>query len=193
MIASLRGTITKVQPGQIAIDVNGVGYAVAVPLSTWEKLKDKKEASLHIATYVREDRFELYGFADRTGKVLFERLLDTPGIGPRMGLELGSVPKDLLVQAIAHKDDELLTNVKGVGKKMAEKLLVDLKNLMEKQPDLFKLTKGQSAPSNQYDQEAIEALKNLGYDHATIMHALKDLPADLQSTEERVTAALRAL
>ena len=84
MIARLRGTVSRISPGEILVDVHGVGYAVACPLETWEVLPEGQEATLHITTYVREDRLDLYGFRDRTGLLLFKALLAMPGIGPKI-------------------------------------------------------------------------------------------------------------
>lgn len=193
MIALLTGIVSKQEPEHIIVDVNGVGYDVAVPINVWDTLKDGKEATLHISTYVREDRFALFGFADKTGKILFEKFIDMSGIGPRHGLELSAVPKSMLMQAIGNQEPKLLTTVKGIGKKTAEKLLLDLKSLAEKQPEIFGVSGDTPIADSQFDQDAIDALKNLGYDTGTALHALKSLPEDIETTEDRVAAALRSL
>ncbi|HVW66917.1 MAG TPA: Holliday junction branch migration protein RuvA [Candidatus Peribacteraceae bacterium] len=191
MIASLRGTISKTNPGELIVDVAGVGYAVSVPMDTWDTLREAAVTHLFISTYVREDRFELYGFADAHTKQLFEELTQISGIGPRMGLELCGVPRALLLQAINEDDPAMLTTVKGIGRKTAEKLLVELKSLAEKSPHMFM---GEGAVHGaRYDQDTIAALSQLGFATQDIMKVLDDLPKDLQTTEERVTAALRSL
>lgn len=192
MIAHLHGTVHRLNPERVTVDVNGVGYKVAVPLPVWEQLAEGEEAMLHIFTYVREDRLELYGFSDEAGRALFEKFLDMDGVGPKSALELSGVPRSLLMQAIGSDDSKLLTSVKGIGKKTAEKLLVDLRSLAEKEPNIFGGNQ-QTSGGNQFDRDAVEALKSLGYDTSTIMHALKQLSPELTSTEERVTAALRSL
>lgn len=193
MIATLRGIIHKTRPEELIIDVSGVGYGVMTPMNVWDELKDGEEAHLHISTYVREDRLSLFGFADEAGKILFEKFIDMSGIGPRHGLELSAVPKSMLMQAIGAQDPKLLTTVKGIGKKTAEKLLVDLKSLAEKQPEIFGSGSTVAATKSSYDQDAIDALKSLGYDTATIMNVLQNLPEDLTTSEQRVAAALRSL
>lgn len=193
MISSLRGIIYRQNPEEITLDVHGVGYKVYVPISVWDALNDGEEATLHILTYVREDRLDLFGFMDRANKTLFERFIAMNGIGPKSALELCSVPKSLLMQAIGSQDSKLLTTVKGIGKKTAEKLLVDLKALAEKQPDIFGSDAASAHSGHAYDQDAIDALKNLGYDSSTVMQALQNLPADIITTEERVASALRNL
>lgn len=192
MIAHLRGTVHKMDPGEVTVDVAGVGYRVTVPLDVWDELKEAEPRMLWISTYVREDRFDLYGFADRDGQILFEELIKCTGIGPKLGLELCAVPRGLLKQAMDETNVSLLTSIKGVGKKTAEKLLVELRSLAERKPQIF-LVKGTEAARGQFDQDAIAALTALGYDSATAIHALKDLPSTVKTTEERVAAALRSL
>jgi Holliday junction DNA helicase RuvA len=194
MIAHLRGIIHKLDPGEVTVDVEGVGYRVEVPLDVWDTLPEATKTMLWISTYVREDRFNLYGFADRAGQRLFEELIKLSGIGPKMGLELCSVPRSLLLQAAQSQDGSILQNVKGVGKKTAEKLMVELKSLLEKDPMIFGSQAGDAqAREPIFDQDAIAALTALGYDSPTAIQALQHVPRELQTTEERVAAALRSL
>lgn len=191
MISALRGIITKDDLGEVQVDVNGVGYRVRVSPATWEHLEAGREAVVWISTYVREDRFELFGFTDRITRTLFEELIERQGIGPKLGLELCSVPKSLLKQAMDEDDCTLLTDIKGIGRKTAEKLLIELKSLQEKHPGMFVVAGApQLAP---YDADAIAALVQLGYNRADILSALGQLPKDAASTEQRVAAALRSL
>lgn len=192
MLAHLRGTVHKMDPGEATVDVAGVGYRVSVPLDVWDELKEAEPRMLWISTYVREDRFDLYGFADRDGQILFEELIKLSGIGPKLGLELCAVPRGLLAQAMQEQNVSLLTSIKGIGKKTAEKLLLELRSLAERKPQIF-IVKGLPSSRGEYDQDAISALTALGYDSATAIHALKDLPTDVKTTEERVAAALRSL
>lgn len=195
MIASLRGRIYRQKPEEICIDVQGVGYRVFVPINVWETIEEQEEQQLYIHTYVREDRLDLYGFMTANDRTLFERLISMSGIGPKHALELMAVPKSLLMQAIGSQDAKLLTSVKGIGAKTAEKLLVDLKSLAGKQPEIFGEETGKRKEDKEIfiDQDVIDALKNLGYDTATIMQTLSHLPEDAKTTEQRVAAALRAL
>lgn len=195
MITRLHGTIERLSPSEALIDIQGVGYGISVPVDTWDHVQDGKEGTLWISTYVREDRFELYGFAEKVTLSLFEILIAQSGIGPKMGLELCAIPRELLLRAVQENDADLLSSsVKGVGKKRAEKLLLELKSLLEKQPELFECSGGSGAASHaQFDQDTIDALSSLGYDTSTILRVLKELPPELASTEERVTAALRAI
>lgn len=192
MIAHLRGTIVKSAPGEVTIDVQGVGYRAMMPVNDWDSLLDGTDAHLYISTYVREDRLDLYGFLEASTRTLFEELIGISGIGPRMGLELCSVPRGVLANAVHQKDPALLTTIKGIGKKSAEKLLVELSSLAERQPQIFQSDDGHPLGSG-FDQDTVAALSQLGFTTSDILQVLKNLPDDLKTTEERVTAALRSL
>lgn len=192
MIAHLRGTVAKGLPGECSVDVQGVGYRVSVPVNTWDELEEGAVVTLWISTYVREDRLDLYGFADAETRVLFEQCIGMNGVGPKMGMELCAVPRNLLLQAVDENDAGILRNIKGVGGKTAEKLLVELKSLVDKAPSLF-TTKDARPVGAAYDRDTIEALVQLGYATQDILKVLKGLPKDLPTTEARVTAALRNL
>ncbi len=191
MFAHLRGTIGKGALGDVSIDVGGVGYRLAVPLDTWDTLTDGETAMVWVSTYVREDRFDLFGFIDEATRTLFEELTQISGIGPRTGLELCGVPRGLLLKAIQENDHTPLTSVKGIGKKTAEKLLVELKSLAERHPMLF--TSDARTMGAKFDPDALAALAQLGYNHADAVRALESVPKELRTTEERLTAALRSL
>lgn len=194
MIARLCGTIHRLSQQEALLDVQGVGYHIQVPVDVWDTVTDQQECTIWTSTYVREDRLELYGFLDQSSRKLFELLIAQSGIGPKMGLELCAVPRELLIRAIEDNDTALLSTVKGVGKKKAEKLLIELKNVLDKQPEIFG-SKGASGAtaSDTYDQDAIEALTALGYTTPTVIKVLQEIPKDLHTTEERVAAALRTL
>lgn len=191
MFAHLRGTIGKGSLNEVSVDVNGAGYRVSVPIDTWDTLQDGDTATLWISTYVREDRFELFGFLDAATRMLFEELTQISGIGPRTGLELCGVPRGVLMQAIQENDHAHLQSIKGIGKKTAEKLLVELKSLAERHPMLF--TGDPQSMGARFDPDAVAALSQLGYNQAEAQRALESVPAELRTTEERVTAALRSL
>jgi Holliday junction DNA helicase RuvA len=192
MIAKLRGIVQKLDPTELIVEAHGVGYRVTVPIDVWDTLKDAAPSELWVSTYIREDRMDLFGFLDRAGRTLFEALITLPGIGPKLALELCAVPRTLLTHAVAKQDPAVLTSVKGVGKKTAEKLLVELRALVERKPDLLGPA-GLSRDRHEFDQDAVAALSSLGYDTPTVLESLRSLPQDLTTTEERVTAALRSL
>lgn len=193
MIGHLRGTVQKFRPGEVHLDVLGVGYRVEVPLNAWDELKEGEISLLWISTYVREDRLELFGFLDASTRTLFEEFIQLSGIGPRMGLELCAVPRGLIAKAVQEQDASLLTSIKGIGKKTAEKLLLELRSLTEREPHILLGSGGEhQALSAKFDQDTIAALSQLGYSSPDIMKMLEKLPDHLKTTEERVTAALRS-
>ncbi len=193
MISSLHGTVKKHCGGEVTVDVHDVGYRVTTPANVWERIEDGATVRLWISTYVREDRLSLFGFLEENMRTLFEKLLERPGIGPRLALELCGCPAHLLSQAIGG-DTEILQMVKGVGKKSAEKLAIELKSLASKHPELFVNPHGTIEQySSVGEDDAVAALKGLGYDPPTILQVLAKLPKNLRTPEERITAALRSL
>lgn len=195
MLYSVSGSIRKLEVPHVAVDVSGVAYLVTVPLPVWDSLKEGEQTTLIVYTYVREDRLDLFGFRTKEDRAIFAEFLNISGIGPKTALELCSIPRSLLFQAAAHDDAAILTKVKGIGKKTAEKLLVDLKQLLEKHPEwaLVKVSRPGEPGEASFDDDAIQALVNLGYDRTSIVQALKKLPKEIVKTEDRVAAVLRAL
>ncbi|MBP9773744.1 MAG: Holliday junction branch migration protein RuvA [Candidatus Peribacteraceae bacterium] len=192
MIHSLRGIAHRLTPPQVSIDVQGVGYLLTVPLPVWEKVAEGQEQKLIVHTYVREDRLDLFGFLSEQDRSLFVQFISLSGIGPKLALELCSISRNLLMQAIAMQDANILAQVKGVGQKKAEKLLLELKSIYEKHPD--SLTSNNPQTDNDViDRDALAALLSLGYDQNLALKALQAVSADHARTEDRVTAALRSL
>ncbi len=192
MIAHLRGIIGKGAPGEATVDVHGVGYRIRMPINDWDSVLESANIQVFVSTYVREDRLDLYGFLEDGTRMMFEKLIDINGIGPRMGLELCGVPRDILATAVQRKDPALLTTIKGIGRKSAEKLLVELSSLAEREPQIFMGTNSNPLGAK-YDEDTVAALSQLGFSTQDILRVLDALPTDLETTEERVTAALRSL
>ena len=166
MIAFLRGRILDKQPNRIVVDVNGVGYDLSVPLSTFYGLADVGgEIALRVHTHVREDALALYGFATRLEQDLFERLIGVSGIGPKVGLAVlsGIEPMDL-IRAIERGDLARLTAIPGVGKKTSERIVLELKDRL---PRVEVAGAGEAAaPTEQpilLRDDLLSALINLGY------------------------------
>lgn len=193
MLSHLHGTVFKGSAGEVTVDIAGVGYRVHVPLNVWDTLEEGQSAKVFVTTYVREDRFELFGFIDQQTRSLFEHLIGISGIGPRTALELCGAPRSLLSKAIAEHDSAALTDIKGIGKKTAEKLVIELSSLAEKHPMMFATIESTGPVSAARDPDALAALTQLGYPTSLAMRALEKLPKTLQSTEERVAAALKNL
>jgi len=163
VIAHLRGTILEKQPNRVVVDVGGVGYDVAVPLSTFYGLADPGgQVALRVHTHVREDAITLFGFATPLELDLFERLIGISGIGPKVGLAvLSGIEPPELIGAIERGDLARLTAIPGVGRKTSERIVLELKD---------RLPKATSAPlaAGQGDapvlrDDLVSALINLGY------------------------------
>lgn len=162
MIASLRGTLAYRGFNRVIVDVRGVGYDVAVSLPTLEALTENGEVFLHIHTAVRENALELYGFSDPQEKALFELLIGVSGIGPKLGLTiLSGIAPDRFQQAIINGDARRLTAIPGIGKKSAERIMLELKEKIQK----LSLSSNGEAPSTPHsvEDDLVSSLVNLGY------------------------------
>jgi Holliday junction DNA helicase RuvA len=182
LIAHLRGRILEKQPNRTVVDVGGVGYDVFVPLSTFYSLGDPgSEIALRIHTHVREDALVLYGFLTLIEQELFERLIGVSGIGPKLALAVlsGIEPRDL-IRAIERGDVARLTSIPGVGKKTAERIVLELKDRLPRAP-LVAAAAGDVAPfSSELRDDLLSALINLGYHRPlaekAVASALKAVP-----------------
>ena len=163
MIAHLRGTILEKHPNRVVVDVGGVGYDVAVPLSTFYGLGDPgREVALRVHTHVREDAISLFGFATPLELDLFERLIGISGIGPKVGLAvLSGIEPQELIGAIHRGDLARLTAIPGVGKKTSERIVLELKDRLPKPAPAAAAPDTADAPVLRDD--LISALMNLGY------------------------------
>jgi Holliday junction DNA helicase RuvA len=162
MIAQLRGKLASKSPNQVVVDVGGVGYAVFVPLSTYYQLPDPDgEVTLYTSTQVREDAILLYGFKTLEEKALFELLKGVSGIGPRLATNiLSGISVEELVPALSEGDVARLRAVPGIGRKMAERLIVELREKVGEAPARIGLP---SVPSkDEVLEDVISALMNLG-------------------------------
>ena len=192
MIGALEGRLVEKTPERVAIDVGGVGYEVAVPLSTFLELPDEgKTVRLRVHTYVREDQLQLYGFVRGDEREIFRLLLRINGVGPRLALTiLSGLPVAGLVQAIRSDDVAALRGIPGVGAKTAQRIVVDLRDRLDGFP-------GVPAPEagSEIEEASVSALLNLGYPRAQAQRAvgaaLERLPDD-PSLEALIREALRA-
>ncbi len=162
MIGHLRGRVLEKRPNQVILDVQGVGYDVSIPVSTYYLLPDPPaEAQLHIHTHVREDSLALYGFLTLSEKKMFEKLLSVSGIGPKLAITiLSGLEVKELVPAIRQNDLLKLTHIPGVGRKTAERIVLELR-------DKVALAEAEraAAPSglSPVQEDVLSALLNLGY------------------------------
>ena len=187
MIAELEGKIRSLKANSVVVMVGGVGYRVQVTTYTVGKLAGLEEAHFYIHTHVREYAFLLYGFLEEGEKVMFELLIGVSGIGPKVALSILSIADTKTIRtAIVHKDPSILTRVSGVGKKMAERVILELQNKVE-EGDLSDHTEAR------LDQEAIEALTALGYSVTQAREAMKSIPKDITDIGARIRMALKSL
>ncbi|PJE75543.1 Holliday junction branch migration protein RuvA [Candidatus Uhrbacteria bacterium CG10_big_fil_rev_8_21_14_0_10_48_11] len=188
MIASLRGIIESKDSRGVVVNVGGVGYQVYVTPTTLVTLTVGDEVILHTHQYVREDALELYGFLQADERATFMTLIRVSGVGPKSGLGILSTatPQELRA-AVASGDVHLLTKVSGIGRKTAERLLIELKDVFSAEAK----AKGEKANLSAGDAEVIEALERLGYAASEARQALGAMPEG--SPEERLRAALKQL
>ncbi len=174
MIGLLRGRLLEKRPNQVIVDVNGVGYLVAVPLSTFATLGElHTEVTLLIHTHVREDALSLYGFLSQREKHLFELLLGASGVGPTLALKiLSGMNVEELVPAIRTGDLARLTKIPGVGRKTAERMVVELKDKLE--AVTVEAVKTASTSPAGVEADVKSALVNLGYDERTADSAVAE-------------------
>jgi Holliday junction DNA helicase RuvA len=195
VIAYLRGRILDKHPNRLIVDVSGVGYDVAVPLSTFYGLGDAgSEIALRIHTHVREDALLLYGFATVLEQELFERLISVSGIGPKVALAVlsGIEPREL-IGAIGRGDHARLTAIPGVGKKTSERIVLELKDRLPK-GDHTAAPEGAPLEPSALRDDVLSALMNLGYHRPlaekAVDSAVARAPGDFEQT---LRQALREL
>ena len=194
MFYYLNGTVTLLDAGLAVVECGGVGYACRTTSYTLSGLKLNQPARLLTYLSVREDAVELFGFATREEKRLFELLLGVSGVGPKAALSLlSSLPPDQLTLAVMTGNEKALTVAPGVGKKMAQRVLLELKDKLgvEDAPS-FAGPANIPAPDSGLAL-AMAALAELGYTQGEINAALKDLPPEITRTEDIVRHALRAM
>jgi Holliday junction DNA helicase RuvA len=191
MIAHLRGRLLSKQPQQAVVEAGGVGYDVAISVSTYTALPaEGAEVALHIHTQVREDTLALYGFLDREQKRLFERLITVSGVGPRLAITIQSgLPADRLVAALRAQDHATLTRIPGVGRKLAERLAVELKDKLE---DLLSAAPSPVASAGPAAEDVLSALVNLGYQRPAAQKAIEAAAAKDRSVGEHFDTLFRA-
>jgi holliday junction DNA helicase RuvA len=190
MIAHLRGKLIHKEPGQAIVEAAGVGYDVVISVPTFTALPSVgSEASLHIYTQVSEDQIALFGFLDREEKRLFERLITVSGVGPKLAIKmLSGLSPERTVQAIRSQDHAQLTRIPGVGKKLAERLVVELKDKL----DDFAVAPVRAAVQGAAVDDVLSALTNLGYQRPAAEKAIEQAAAKDTSTTEDFDALFRA-
>ncbi len=203
MIGRLRGTLAEKQPPHLILDVNGLGYELEVPMTTLYRLPPVGEPlMLHTHLVVREDAQLLYGFVGKRERDFFRELIRLNGVGPKLALALmSSLEVDELVRCVQAQDTSALVKVPGVGKKTAERLLVELKDRFkawETVPSMFALVPNQpdgAAPAAQPSAEtdAVSALISLGYKPQEASKAVSAIKDKNLSSEDMIRRALKGM
>jgi len=188
MIASLSGIVEHVGLDSVILQLNGIGYRVFGPPAMLAGAKTGEKVTYHTYLHVREDELSLYGFNDRRELSFFKLLLQAPGIGPKTALNVMAVANvNTLIKAIVSGDVTLLTQVSGIGKKTAERIVVELKNKLEKDhPEL-------TGQSSSVHADVISALTSLGYNPVQAREVARQLPEDIKDVEEGIRSALKLL
>jgi holliday junction DNA helicase RuvA len=196
MIAHLRGRILAKQPGQVIVEAGGVGYDVTISVPTFTALPaEGAETALHIHTQVREDLLALFGFIELGEKRLFERLITVSGVGPKLAVTiLSGLSPEMTVAAIRGQDHAMLTRIPGVGKKLAERLVVELKDKLE---DLAIAPPAAATSAGPAAEDVLSALVNLGYQRPAAIKAIETAveknKAAAESFDELFRAALQLI
>lgn len=197
MIGFLRGRIADKQPNTLIVDVQGVGYEVHVPLSTFYDVGDVgAEITLRVYTHVREDALQLYGFLTELERQLFERLIGVSGIGPKLAISVlsGMDPRDVLT-AVQRGDVARLTGIPGIGKKTSERIVLELRDRLAQ---MAGGAPADAAPVNGADRlrgDLLSALQNLGYHRPQAEKAIDSSLHNMSDAtfEQALKAALREL
>ena len=204
MIGRLRGTLVEKQPPHLIVDVNGLGYELEVPMTTLYRLPSVGEpVTLYTHLVVREDAQLLYGFYEKRERELFRELIRLNGVGPKLALALMSgLDVEELVRCVQAQDASALVKIPGVGKKTAERLLVELKDRFkawETTPSMFELVPTgpngarPAAPASSAETDAVSALISLGYKPQEASRAVAAIDAKGLSSEELIRRSLKGM
>jgi Holliday junction DNA helicase RuvA len=186
MIASIKGTVQYKGNGFLILETGGIGYKVAATPPTVLEAKLNQAVSLAILTYVREDQISLYGFKSREELAFFEQLLTVSGIGPKSALGIMSLSSlETIKSAIASGDAAVFTKVSGIGRKTAERVIVELREKLKEE--------GVGTAVGVEHSDALSALITLGYKEAEARAALKSIPQNLTNLQEKIKFALKQL
>lgn len=199
MIGSLTGVVHALEAPVVLLDVNGIGYEIDTPLSTFCQLKPGQKVTLWTHLVVREDAQLLYGFSDSTDKALFRTLIKVNGVGPKLALSiLSSMSSAMLIQAIDMQDVTTLTRIPGVGKKTAERLVIELRDRLQSlsssaSGDGTSLAHQFGITSVSPVAEAEAALVSLGYKPLEAQKAIAAVKSEFSQTADLIRAALKSM
>ena len=187
MIGYINGLIIDKDEKSLLVLAGHIGYKAFVPTELLANVKIDSKIQLFIHTAVREDDISLYGFAKKEELQFFQQLISVSGIGPKVALDILATPLNITQSAIINGDASMLTKIKGLGKKTAERLILELKN------KITPATTADGKPAiSSVNEDAISALESLGYEKFQIIKAMSKLPKDITETEEIVKYFLKS-
>lgn len=199
MFYFIKGTVAQVEPSLVVLDANGVGYGVRTSMTSASQVKTGDKATFYTYLYVREDIFDLYGFASREELQCFQQLIGISGVGPKAACAiLSAVTPGKLALAVISDDEKALCAAPGIGKKLAQRILLELKDKMAKGQLEAASFAGADVPAvsmgtNPAYDDAVAALAVLGYPRAQIVTALSGVNTSGMQTDDIVRAALKKL
>ncbi|HXG51641.1 MAG TPA: Holliday junction branch migration protein RuvA [candidate division Zixibacteria bacterium] len=195
MIAQINGTLAHKIPGEVIVDVGGVGYQIFIPLNVFYGLPEVgATVRFYVHTHLREDALQLFGFQEPVEKQVFLMLNEVAGIGPRLAINiLSGIPADELVRAVREGDQLRLLSIPGVGKKLAERMIVELRDrfatFLAESP-----AAGQAASGSRLAQDAVSALVNLGYKKSEVEKNVREaIDSGRQTLEDVIKEVLRRM
>ena len=198
MFHYINGTVAELLPNLAVIDCGGVGFEINTSAYTLSQLKNGEQAKLFTYVHIREDAFEIYGFASQSEKHCFELLLGVSGVGPKAALSILSVnTPENLVMSIVSENEKAITAAPGVGKKIAQRVILELKDKIAKETESFSFPGSDFAPAVRTDNsklgDAAAALTVLGYTSSEVNAALKKIDVEALSLEEIIKSALKLM
>ncbi len=186
MFGHISGTIFEILPSKTIVKCGGIGFVINITIQASQNLKIGSEANFWTHTAVRENSIDLYGFENEQELKIFELLLSVSGVGPKSGLAiLGVAGVQAIEQAVATGDTSALTTISGIGKKTAEKIVIELNGKL--------VSRGSQKDGTTTDIDVFEALKSLGYRERDIQETIKQLPKEIEGTNERIKYALKQI
>ncbi len=196
MFAYLRGVLEQIDENYIVVDVGGVGYKIYTPAATIQRLPQlHKEVKVYTYSHIREDAFDIYGFIDKEQLSMFELVISVSGVGPKVGLGiLSSISSTDFALAVVSSDVKTITRAPGIGKKLAERIILELKDkIAAEELTAFGGKDGIDFAGGSYSNEAVDALVVLGYSAVDAARAVQRVRVEGMGVEEVIKLALKSL
>ena len=186
MIAYLKGKILKKTVKGIILDTKNIGYFVNLTIPLISEIKENQDIELFIHTHVKEDSLDLYGFQTYQDLEFFNQLISIGGIGPKVALEILSVPQEKIKAAILNEDEAFICKIPGIGKKTAKRIILELKDKIDESEN-----REYQSITPEVHKDTVEALIKLGYQRHEVKRMIKEIPEDLTEVEEIITFLLK--